>query len=135
MYVKIAQAADLKGELLELDSVKVQTSFGEIAIPMEKLEGIKMNIGSNGKAVIAFKNGDIVTGQVSMTSLQLKTNWGKAHIDPIHIETITMDKDGRFFKDGPSGTGGWRFSKAVEVQTRQNRGNSRTSTVPRRFGQ
>ena len=140
VFVKIAQSPDLTGELMELASIKVNTSFGEVAIPMENVDGIKMNIGSNGKAVIAFKNGDMITGRVDLGSLVLKTDWGKAHIDPIHIETITMNKDGRFFKDGAAGSGGWRYSKAIEVQRRtparsSTRGNSRTSTPPRQFGQ
>ena len=136
VYVKIAQSPDLTGELLELASIKVNTSFGEVAIPMEKVDGIKMNIGSSGKAVIAFKNGDMITGNVDLGSLVLKTNWGKAHVDPIHIETITLSKEGRFFKDGVAGKGGWRFSKAVAPATRTpSRNNSRTSTVPRQFGQ
>jgi hypothetical protein len=140
VYVKIEQSADLTGELLEMDALKVTTSFGDVAIPMDNIEGIRMNIGSDGKAVIAFKNGDMVTGNVNLDALVLKTNWGKAHIDSIHIEAVTMSKDGRFFKDGADGTGAWRFSKAVDLPaTASGRTNSRTSvnptTLPRQFGQ
>lgn len=142
VYVKIAQSPDLTGQLLELNQVSVNTSFGTVNVPMDKVDGIKMNIGSEGMAVIAFKNGDMVTGKIEMKELLLRTNWGKAHIAPVHIETITMDKDGRFFQDGPSGKGGWRFSKAVEVPTarpgqssRNSRTNVNPTTLPRQFGQ
>jgi hypothetical protein len=72
---------------------------------------------------LAFKNGDMLSGKINLDKIQLKTDWGTAHIDAAQIETITSDKNARFFTDNSSGGSGWRFTKArpVPVQPGQRR--------------
>jgi len=92
--------------------VKVTTSFGAVDIPMAKIDGIKMHADGNDSSVIAFKNGDLVTGTVELETVKLKTDWGTAHVNTSQIEQITSDQNARFFSDA-SGTGAkaWRFQK------------------------
>ena len=115
VIVSVSQNRELTGAITELDELSVTTSFGEVKVPMAKIDGIKMNIGNDKKAVLAFKNGDMLSGMVNLDKVQLKTDWGTAHIDAAQIETITSDKNARFFTDNTTGGSGWRFTKAQPV--------------------
>jgi formylmethanofuran dehydrogenase subunit D len=121
VFVSFSQNRELTGSVTELDELKVTTSFGEVNVPMSKIDGIKMNIGNDNSAVLAFKNGDMLSGKVNLDTVQLKTDWGTAHIDASQIETITTDKNARFFTDNTSGGSGWRFTKARPVPVQRGR--------------
>ena len=108
-YVKVTKGTELSGQIVGISEFKVKTGFGDVSIPVEKIEGIKMDSDGQGSAVIAFTNGDMVTGKIDMSDLQLKTNWGKAHINSDAIDSISGSQLGRFYSD-PNG-GGWRFSR------------------------
>ena len=120
-YVKVTKGTELSGQIIGITEFKVTTGFGEVSIPVEKVEGIKMDSDGKGSAVIAFTNGDMVTGKIDMSDLQLKTNWGKAHINSAAIDSISSSQYGRFYSD-PNG-GGWRFSRG---SLNQNRGMMRS---------
>ncbi len=121
VFISVSQNRELTGSVVELDELSVSTSFGEVKVPMNKIDGIKMNIGEGNGAVLAFKNGDMLSGKVNLEKVKLKTDWGTAHIDATQIETITTDKNARFFTDNTTGGSGWRFTKAQPVPVRQGR--------------
>ena len=124
-YVKVTKGTQLSGQILEMSEIKAQTEFGEVTIPVEKIEGMKMDADGKGSTVIAFTNGDMVTGRIELDKLQLKTNWGKAHINSDAIDSISTSQFGRFYSD-PSG-GGWRFARgnASQNQGSMMRGGQR----------
>lgn len=111
VYVQVVKNRELSGQIVELTELKVKTSFGEVPIPIDKIDGIKMHADANDNAVIAFKNGDLVTGKIMLDKLQLKTEWGTAHILTEKIETVTTSKSAKFFSDTTGGRQSWRFSK------------------------
>lgn len=122
VFVSVSQNRELTGSVTELDELDFSTSFGvDVKIPMSKIDGIKMNIGNDNGAVLALKNGDMLSGKINLDKIQLKTDWGTAHIDAAQIETITTNKNARFFTDNTSGGSGWRFTKAQPVPVRQGR--------------
>ena len=112
VYVSIERNNDLSGSIVELETLKVETAFGSVSIPMTKVDGIKMHADAKDNAVIAFKNGDLVTGKVILKVVKLKTEWGTAHINTEKVKTITNSKDSRFFSDTSTGKAVWRFTKA-----------------------
>ena len=75
MIVSVSQNRELTGMITELDEINVTTSFGEVKVPMAKIDGIKMNIGNDKGAVLAFKNGDMLSGKINLDKIQLKTDW------------------------------------------------------------
>jgi hypothetical protein len=111
VYVRVTQNRELSGTPIELTEIKVTTSFGEVAIPIAKVDGIKMHADADDSAVIAFKNGDLVTGKVNLDVVKLKTDWGVAHVNTAQIEQITMTRGARFYPDSSTGSKGFRFSK------------------------
>ncbi|QEG21117.1 hypothetical protein [Mariniblastus fucicola] len=112
VYISVARNNDLDGVILDLEALKVETEFGSVSIPMTKVDGIKMHADAKDNAVIAFKNGDLVTGKVVLDIVKLKTEWGTAHINTEKVETITNSKNSKFYSDTSTGKAVWRFTKA-----------------------
>jgi hypothetical protein len=79
---------------------------------MAKIDGIKMHSDAKDNAVIAFKNGDLVTGKVVLEVVKLKTKWGTAHINTEKVETITYSRNSKFYSDTSTGKAVWRFTKS-----------------------
>ena len=111
VFISLDRNNDLTGKIVELEALKVETAFGSVSIPMTKVDGVKMHADAKDNAVIAFKNGDLVTGKVVLEVVKLKTEWGVAHIKTEKVETITNTKNARFFSDTSTGKAVWRFSK------------------------
>ncbi|MEL7496325.1 MAG: hypothetical protein AAFN77_01855 [Planctomycetota bacterium] len=107
VFVKVTRDRELVGSPIELSQIKVTTGFGDVTIPMTKVDGIKFHANNDDSAVIAFKNGDLITGKIDLQKVSIKTEWGKAHINVSQIETLTSTKAARFFPDGNKG---WRFT-------------------------
>ncbi len=112
LFVKVAQT-ELSGTPIELAEIKVTTSFGDVSIPLAKIEGIKMHVDAEDSAVIAFKNGDLVTGKIVLETVNLKTSWGTAKINTSQIDTVMSSRNARFFADNSGGTKGWRFTNSA----------------------
>jgi len=117
LYVNLSQDRELTGTLVEMQDMKVTTSFGEVAIPFEKIDGIKLHADANDSSVIAFKNGDLITGKVVLDQVKLKTDWGAAHVNTTQIDSVTTLENAKFFSDNTGGKRKWRFSKASDVRS------------------
>jgi hypothetical protein len=126
LYVNLSQDRELTGTLVEMQDMKVTTSFGEVSIPFEKIDGIKLHADANDASVIAFKNGDLITGKVVLEQIKLKTDWGAAHVNTTQIDSVTTLENAKFFSDNTNGKRKWRFSKAggTSIPTRA------TTTTP-----
>ena len=131
MYINLAKGKNMVGQVLQLDSLKVETNFGPVSIPMAKVEGIRLHADKDDSAVIAFANGDIITGKINLGELQIKTDWGKAFIKTEFIESLTAEKNASFYND--TSAGGWRFSKSSTVQPSNSGFNSSGSVIGRGF--
>ena len=116
IFVNVTQNRELVGTPIELGSIKAITGFGEVAIPLDKIDGIKLHVDADDSAVIAFKNGDLVTAKINLDQISLKTVWGKAHIKLDQVETIVASSSARFYPETTNGTKGWRFSNGAPVE-------------------
>ena len=117
LYVNLSQDRELTGTLVEMQDMKVTTSFGDVSIPFEKIDGIKLHADANDSSVIAFKNGDLITGKVVLEQVKLKTDWGAAHVNTTQIDSLTTLENAKFFSDNTNGRRKWRFSKASGTAT------------------
>ena len=113
IFVKVTRNRELTGAAIDLNSIKFNAEFGQVTIPMAKIAGIKLHVNAEDGAVVALKNGDLVTGKIELETVSLKTAWGKAHIKLDQIETIMSDSTSRFFAETNSGKKGWRFSNGA----------------------
>jgi len=112
VYVSVERNNDLTGSIVDLADLKVETEFGQVSIPMAKVDGVKMHADAKDNSIIAFKNGDVVTGKVVLEIVKLKTEWGTAHINTEKIQTIMNSKNSRFYSDNSTGRPIWKFSKS-----------------------
>ena len=120
-YVKVTNKNNpLSGQVVELKEFKVETTFGNVTIPLDKIEAVRMRADGQDSAVIALTNGDMITGKIEFDELHLKTNWGKAHIKVESVESFSASPYGRFYADQTSG--GWRYSRGSAIQGSQNFG-------------
>jgi len=117
IFVKVTRNRELTGAAIDLESIKFRAEFGEVTIPMAKVAGIKLHVNADDGAVIALKNGDLVTGKLALDTVSLKTAWGKAHVKLDQIETIMSDSGSRFFAESNSGKKGWRFTSGAAPAT------------------
>ena len=113
IFVKVTRNRELAGAAIDLNSVNFKAEFGDVTIPMAKVAGIKLHVNADDDAVIALKNGDLVTGAIGLDTVSLRTAWGKAHVKLDQIETIMSDPASRFFAETNSGKKGWRFSSGA----------------------
>ena len=121
-YVKVTkETTQLSGQLIELDALKVATAFGNVTIPLEKIEAVRMRADSEERSVIALGNGDMITGKIEIDELHLKTNWGKAHINSVSLESFSVSPYGRFYTDPTQG--GWRYSRGSAATGQQQQNN------------
>lgn len=115
-FVKVQKADAIVGQVIEVSELNVTTAFGDVTIPMDKIEAVKVNASTQGTAVIAFTNGDMVTGSLDLSELHLKTSWGKAHINANAIDSFSTSQFGRFYTD--TNGGGWRYSRGTAANNR-----------------
>lgn len=111
MYANLAKGKNIVGKVVGLEKLRVQTNFGSVEIPISKVAGIRLHADKDDSAVIAFANGDVVTGKIDLKEIQIKTDWGKAYVKANFIESLTADKNSQFYND--QSTGSWRFSRGV----------------------
>ena len=69
-----------------------------------------MHAGDADLSVIAFKNGDLVTGKITLEVIKLKTDWGTAHVNTAQIDTVTSNRNSRFISDQSGQAKGWKFT-------------------------
>lgn len=126
VVVQITGNAELKGAVTGLNQLKLTTKFGPVTIPLGEIEGAKMHSDEKDACVVAFKNGDIITGQLALDKVSIATAWGDANIRIENIETLLINAKGSFFKDSANGKTVWRFSETRPVASPQRR----TSQAP-----
>ena len=138
--VQITGNIALNGTMNNVNDLNLRTKFGQATIPLSEIDGLKLHADENDSCVVAFKNGDIITGQLELAKISVNTHWGDANIRVENIETILTNVKGSFFKDGAQGKTYWRFSETRTIEdprlsgtssTRQTRPN--TNQNPRGF--
>lgn len=110
MYANLAKGKNIAGKIVGLEKLDVQTNFGSVQIPIGKIAGIRLHADKDDSAVIAFENGDVITGKINLKEFQIKTDWGKAYVKSEFVESLMTDKNSQFYNDQ---NGGWRFTRVT----------------------
>ena len=82
----------LNGELLDTENLVVQTAFGPASIPLLKVLGIRMARSATDTTTIVLHNGDMITGQVDIRSLLVRTKWGKSEVNGANLASIYFEE-------------------------------------------
>ncbi len=110
-FIDLEQNSKIEGVVVDMQKLKVTTGFGEVEVPLDKIDGIRLNAMDDGSAVMAFKNGDILTGSLHMNDLKLKTSWGFATVNVVYINQISTVKGSSFSSAVSNGKRTWTFSR------------------------
>ena len=77
-----------------VDTVAVQTSYAKMDIPLKQILSIKMD-GDHETAIVDLRNGDKLTGVISLAPIKLETLFGPASIGVEHIKQLRVTLGGR----------------------------------------
>ena len=96
VFIRLSSTKRMAGKVEGLNEFKLNTSFGEVTVPMGEIAGIKFHTTSDDKAVVILNNGDAITGVPTVPAVELITDWGKADIDPEFIQSLTSTREAKF---------------------------------------
>ncbi|MCA9184082.1 MAG: hypothetical protein R3E01_28675 [Pirellulaceae bacterium] len=83
----------LEGTLVELETVKLNAIFGEVAVPTHAIVGI--HFGETGKepTTVIMRNGDTLTGQLGVSEIKIVSEWGQSTVNTSSIKSIVLGSD------------------------------------------
>ncbi len=82
--------AQLKGRLLEMTELSVETAFGTATIPLHAVAGMRLPQKDSPMTTVLLTNGDSVTGTTELGKLFVDTDWGKAEVDATNVISIVF---------------------------------------------
>ena len=95
-FIRLSDNKSMSGTIDGFDKFEIATRFGKVSMPMDQVAGIKFHTDSRDSAVVVLNNGDSITGIPTIPSIQLKTDWGQADIEPKFIESLTTTANAKF---------------------------------------
>lgn len=113
-YLDLAQDQKIEGVAVDVEKFKITTGFGDVQVPLDKIDGIRLNAMEDGSAVMAFKNGDILTGVLHVSDLKLRTSWGFATVNIAYISQISTTKGASFSSSKANGKTTWSFNRGLD---------------------
>lgn len=112
-FLDLAQNQKVEGVVVDVQKFKITTGFGDVEVPLDKIDGIRLNAMEDGSAVMAFKNGDVLTGVLHVNDLKLKTAWGFATVNIAYIQQISTTKGAVFSSSTANGKTTWSFTRGT----------------------
>lgn len=88
VLVEINASTQIRGTLVDTSELPMRTSFGQAAIPLSEVAGIKFASEGNATTTVVLHNGDSITGATELDNLLVETEWGKADITGSSISSI-----------------------------------------------
>lgn len=92
--IEFRDGSRVMGKLKGLSKLTCETQFGEVTIPFEKIAGLRFSDPDDPNAkhaddvTIEFKNGDSLTGQVSIENIEFQSSWGSATVAADQVWSI-----------------------------------------------
>jgi hypothetical protein len=86
--VGLTDDTQLTGTLLETSEVSIKTAFGEAAIPLSEVAGIRFPAADDSSTTVVMLNGDSITGATELKFVGIETAWGSAKVNGQSIGTL-----------------------------------------------
>ena len=120
MKIKLHRDMVLEGTPVELDTISMNTVYGEAKIALHTIAGIRFP-NEKEQATLIFRNGDSLTGGLSLDQIKFVSQWGEATINTASIESVVF-VDGMSWSSGTNSLGNsrWTLSRASMPTTVQN---------------
>lgn len=78
----------ITGTLLESTELSIKTAFGQAAIPLSEVAGIRFPAAEDSGTTVVMLNGDSITGVTDLKYASVETSWGSARINGQNISTL-----------------------------------------------
>jgi len=78
----------LTGTLIDSNTIAIKTAFGEAAIPLSEVAGIRFPASEDTGTTIVMLNGDSITGATDLKFVSIETVWGSAKINGANIGSL-----------------------------------------------
>ncbi len=79
------------GKLLAKESWKMKSALGEVTVPIKNVVSLQIQ-GDSKSATVAFRNGDRLTGELSLTRIKVETKWSEFSLDLKHIRWMISNE-------------------------------------------
>ena len=93
MKMSLKKGLELKGSPVDLDSIKMNTLFGAVDIPLHTIAGIRFAQGAEEQSTVVLLNGDAITGDITISDFNFVSSWGKASVNVGNLVSITFRED------------------------------------------
>jgi hypothetical protein len=99
--VELRKGLALDGQIAVTGPLVCGTAFGEAAIPLTAIRGIRLHEGEAAagqerplpQATIILTNNDSLTVSLTAAQIQVKTEWGEANIQIAHFKSLLLTSD------------------------------------------
>jgi len=99
--VELRTGLVLNGQIADTGPLVCGTAFGEAAIPLAAIRGIRLHeeLAASGterpapQATIILTNNDSLTVSLRAAQIQVKTEWGEANINVPHLKSMLLTSD------------------------------------------
>lgn len=92
MTLKLRRDMTLEGSPVELETIKMNTIFGEAKLPLNTIAGIRFPSaeGGDGNTTVILRNGDSLTGSLVLDKIKFVSIWGEAMINTSSLQSVTL---------------------------------------------
>lgn len=115
----------ITGTLVEADVVNIKTAFGEAAIPLSEIAGIRFATREDVTTTVVMINGDSITGATDVKLVTVETDWGTAKINGSSIQSLMLIPNLKW--QSSNGVSGKRWSL---VDSKASESTSQASSQP-----
>ena len=99
-FVRINSRRGISGTIKNIQAIEIKTDFGEIELPLIQVRGIRFKSVEGNKestnAFVVLRNGDTLSGKISLDTLEIKSRWGERELKVREIESLTTDSNFQF---------------------------------------
>jgi hypothetical protein len=121
MKLVLRKGLELEGTPSDLETIKMNSLFGEASIPLHTIAGIRFAQDPGEQTTVVLLNGDALTGEITLADVKFVSEWGEAKVNVAHLASIVFHPDFTWSAvNTPTGKR-WQLTR---VQTGQQINNS-----------
>ncbi|MCA9184081.1 MAG: hypothetical protein R3E01_28680 [Pirellulaceae bacterium] len=130
MEMTLVKGMTLKGTPVDLETIQMNTIFGEAKIPVHTIAGIRFSQKPGTASTVVLQNGDLITGQILLGQIKFVSQWGEATVNTGSVESIVFANGLRWTGTNTVAGQRWTLSRgqAVSPATSNNQRVYRSRT-------
>ena len=133
MKIQLRGDLELSGTPIDLETIDVNSLFGEASLPLHTIAGIRFAQSPNEQTTIVLQNGDVLTGELGIENLKFISDWGEATVNVPHIRSIVFRSDLTWNPVSTTSGTQWRLTKVKATQASANASRATNSQTIRYF--